>query len=300
MLTLTILGSNSAIPAYGRNPTAQVLQTDDATYLIDCGEGTQMQMVKFKVKWRNLNHIFISHLHGDHYFGLIGLINSMGLLGRTAPLHIYGPPLLKDIIDIQLNSANAEMPYTIIFHNLNDEGEILNDGKMIVECFKTEHRIDCWGFVFRQKKKPRKIDAQKVEHFKIPVEYFGRLQMGEDFIGTDGAVISNAALTLPATPPKSYAYCADTAYTLSFINKIKDVDLLYHEATYLKSAIDKAIERYHSTTQQAADIALKAGAKKLMIGHYSSRYETIDDFLKEAKEIFENTELAVDGCSILI
>lgn len=300
MLTLTILGSNSAIPAYGRNPTAQLLQSTDASYLIDCGEATQIQMVKYKLKWRNLHHIFISHLHGDHYFGLIGLINSMALASRTAPLHVYGPPMLAGILDIQLKASESTLPFTLHFHALEHEGEILNDDKMSVQCFKTIHRIECWGFLFKQKKKPRKILPERVEAYQVPKEYFNQLQLGKDYLHPKGTIIPNEELTVAATPPKSYAYCADTAYTTSFVEKIKDVNLLYHEATYLEAAIDKAKERYHSTARQAADIALKVNAGKLIIGHYSSRYEVLDEFLNEAKEVFSNTELAIDGVSYTI
>lgn len=295
MFNLTILGCNSALPAYGRNPTAQVLQTNDSAYLIDCGEGTQSQFVRYKLKRANISHIFISHLHGDHYFGLIGLISSMGLLCRTTPLHIHGPALLKEIIDLHIKVSETRLPFDIHFHPLGEDGIIADDDKVIVESFRVEHRIACWGFLFRQKKKPRKILPDRTTSYGVPHTFFSKLQMGEDYINPKGTIVPNEELTTASSPAKSYAYCADTVHSYKFIERIKNTDLLYHEATYLSNAIDKALHRYHSTAAQAADIALKSGAKKLIIGHFSSRYEVLDELLKEAKEVFENTELAVEG-----
>lgn len=295
MLSVTILGNNSAIPAHGRNPTSQVLQTQDESYLIDCGEGTQLQLMKYKVKRKRINHIFISHLHGDHYFGLIGLLTSMGLMGRINDLHLHAPPLLQEIIDLQLKAADTVLPYTIYFHPLGDECMIANDKKITVECIKVNHRIDCWGFIFREKKNPRSIDPEKVKAYEIPAAYYEALQKGADYTNKKGTIIPNEELTIAAALPKSYAYCADTVYDETIIDKIKNVDLLYHEATYLKDLAERAAQRFHSTTEQAATIAKKANAKKLIIGHFSSKYEVLDDFLKEAAEVFPNTELALEG-----
>lgn len=295
MLSVTILGNNSAIPAHGRNPTAQILQTQDESYLIDCGEGTQLQLAKYKIKRGRINHIFISHLHGDHYFGLIGLLTSMGLLGRSTDLHLHAPALLHEIINLQLKAADTVLPYKIHFHALGDECEIANDKKIIVECIKVSHRIECWGFIFREKKKPRSIVAEKVKAYEIPAAYYDALQKGADYTNKKGTIIPNEELTVANTPPKSYAYCADTLYDESIIDKVKNVDLLYHEATYLKDFAVKAAERYHSTTEQAATIAKKAAVKKLIVGHFSSKYDVLDDFLKETKEVFTNTELALEG-----
>ncbi len=295
MLSVTILGNNSAIPAHGRNPTAQVLQTQDESYLIDCGEGTQQQLAKYKIKRGRISHIFISHLHGDHYFGLIGLLTSMGLLGRTADIHLHAPAALQQIINLQLKAADTVLPYKILFHALGDECEIANDKRITVECIKVSHRIECWGFVFREKKKPRSIDPEKVKAYEIPAAYYDALQKGADYTTKKGTIIANEDLTTANTPPKSYAYCADTLYDESIIDKVKNVDLLYHEATYLKDFAAKAAERYHSTTEQAATIAQKANVKKLIIGHFSSKYEVLDDFLTETKAVFENTELALEG-----
>ena len=295
MLALTILGNNSAIPAFGRNPTSQILQTQDDFFLIDCGEGTQLQMSKYKIRKSRVSHIFISHMHGDHYFGLIGLLTSMSLLSRTQDLHLYAPPLLKEIIDLQLGAANTTLNYKVHFHPLNEEGIIANTNKVSVECFKVKHRIECWGFLFREIKKPRSIDADRVRSYEIPASFFEQLQKGEDYKTKKGTIIPNEELTTAAAKPRSYAYCADTIYDESLVEKITGVDLMYHETTYLKNQHARAAERFHSTTVQAADIAKKAAVKKLLIGHFSSKYESLEEFLTEAKEVFEHTELAIEG-----
>ncbi|MEJ7611711.1 MAG: ribonuclease Z [Ferruginibacter sp.] len=295
MLALTILGNNSAIPTYGRNPTAQVLQTHDENYLIDCGEGTQSQLSKYKIKKSRINHIFISHLHGDHYFGLIGLVTSMGLMNRQQDLHIYAPALLEQIINLQLAAADTVLPYKIIFHPLQGEGEIMSDKKISVSAFKVNHRIDCNGFLFREKKKPRSILPDRVRSYEIPEAYFGELQKGKDYITKKGTLIPNEEVTGPAPAPRSYAFCADTIYDESIAEKIRGVDLVYHETTYLKDLQERAAARFHSTTEQAGTIAKIAGAKKLLIGHFSSKYESLDDFLSETRAVFENTELALEG-----
>ena len=295
MLALTILGNNSAIPAFGRNPTAQILQTQEDFFLIDCGEGTQLQMSKYKIRRSRISHIFISHMHGDHYFGLIGLLTSMSLLSRTQDLHLHAPPLLKEIIDLQLQAANTTLNYKVHFHPLDEEGVIANTNKISVECFKVKHRIDCWGFLFREIKKPRSVDAAKARSYEVPASFYEQLQKGEDYKTKKGTIIPNEELTIAAAKARSYAYCADCIYDESLAAKIKGVDLMYHEATYLKDQHVRAAERFHSTTVQAAAIATKAGAKKLLIGHFSSKYESLDEFLVEAKEVFGDTELALEG-----
>jgi len=295
LLALTILGNNSALPAFDRNPTAQLLQTQEEAYLIDCGEGTQIQMSKYKIRRSKISHVFISHLHGDHYFGLIGLLTSMSLLGRTQDLHLHAPPELEQIISLQLTVADTHLSYNLIFHPLSTEGLILDDKKMTVHCFSMNHRIPCWGFLFSEKKNPRKIDASRALIYEIPAAFYERLQMGEDYVNKKGTIIPNEEVTLPAPAPKTYAYCADTIYDESLIEKVKGVDLLYHETTYLKDLHVRAAERFHSTTIQAADIARRAGVKKLLIGHFSSKYETVDEFLTEARTVFDNTELALQG-----
>lgn len=300
MLAVTILGNNSAIPAFNRHPSAQVVQNAEESFLIDCGEGTQMQMIQYKIRSSKINHIFISHLHGDHYFGLIGLLTSMGLLGRKHELHLYAPEILKTIIDLQLQVASAHLPYELHFHPLPNEGVILVDKKIIVECFKVKHRIECRGFLFREKKNLRKIEIEEVKKYNIPSSFFESLHMGEDFITENNTVIKNELLTSAVTPPKTFAYCTDTVYDEELIEKIKNVDLLYHEATYLHALQQKAASRFHCTSVEAATIAKKAGAKKLLLGHFSSMYESLEDFKTEACSVFENTELAIEGCSFMI
>lgn len=295
MLSVTILGNNSALPAHNRHPTAQVLQAEGQTMLIDCGEGTQMQMSAYKIKGNKIGHIFISHLHGDHYFGLIGLLSSLALNNRTNDIHIYAPEELQSVIRLQMKVSGADFPYQLYFHNLEKEGIIFEDKKLSVECFRVKHRIECWGFLFREKKNPRKIDIQKVNDYNVPITFFENLHKGEDYINAENELIKNEILTVAAEPPKSYAYCADTAFYEPIAEKIKSADLVYHESTYLDEHSKKAGARFHSTSKQAALIAKKAGAKKLLLGHFSSQYEALDEFRNEAREIFENTEIAEEG-----
>ena len=300
MLALIILGNNSAIPAFDRNPTSQVLQTPEESFLIDCGEGTQMQLSKYKIKRSKINHIFISHLHGDHYFGLIGLLTSMSLLNRTQDLHLHAPPELEQLITLQLNFAATHLCYNLHFHPLKEEGLIYDGNKMTASCFKVKHRIDCWGFLFREKKKPRKLDAERAKIYEIPAAFYENLQQGEDYVTKKGTIVPNEEVTTAGTKPKSYAYCADTIFDESIAEKVKEVDMLYHETTYLKDLHERAAARFHSTTVQAGMIAKKAEAKRLLIGHFSSKYEKLDEFLIETKEVFENTELAIEGSCYVI
>ncbi len=300
MLALIILGNNSALPAFGRNPTAQVLQTNNDLYLIDCGEGTQLQMSKFKIRKSKIRHIFISHLHGDHYFGLIGLLTSMGLSNRTDDIHIHGPGLLEEIINLQLKAADTKLPYQIFFHPLGNEGIIADTVSLTVESFKVQHRIDCWGFLFREKKNKRSILPEKVKAYDIPTNYYEQLQKGMDFINKKGTIIPNEEVTVEGPKPKSYAYCADTLYHGELTEKIKGVDLLYHETTFLHELAERAASRFHSTTKQAAAIAKGGEVKKLLIGHFSSKYEFLDAFLSETSSIFKNTDLAIEGTCYII
>lgn len=300
MFGVTILGNNSALPAYDRHPTAQVVTLNNHLLLVDCGEGTQMQMSLYKIRRSRIHHIFISHLHGDHYFGLPGLLTSYGLMSRTQELHLYAPSALKEILDFILNVAATILPYELIFHPLENSSLLIDEEDFFVESFKVFHRIDCWGFLFREKKKPRKINAEATAGYKIPVDYFERLKKGENFIQNDGTVIPNDVLTIANKPAKSYAFAADTIYNENIAEIVKYVDVLYHEATYLKDKIDKAASRFHSTSEQAAMLAKLAHVKKLLIGHFSSTYETLDDFLTEAKAIFSNTQLALEGQTFII
>ena len=295
MFGVTILGNNSALPAYDRHPTAQVVTLNEQLFLIDCGEGTQMQIARYKIRRSRIHHIFISHMHGDHYFGLIGLITSMGLLGREQELNIYAPAALADIIALQLKVADTVLPFPLHFHPLDKEGVIVEQPKFRVECFQTFHRIPCWGFIIREKKKPRKIDKEKLSAYNIPAAFYERLKEGADYETSEGKIIKNESVTFANTPPISYAYCADTRFDESIADKTKGVTILYHEATYLKDLEERAHARFHSTTIQAAAIAQRAGVKRLLLGHFSSKYELLDLFLAEAKEVFPDTELAIEG-----
>jgi ribonuclease Z len=254
-----------------------------------------MQLMKYKIRRSKISRIFISHLHGDHYFGLIGLLTSMSLLGRIHELHLHAPRALEDILKLQLKVADTTLSYTLHFHPLKREELVVDDKKITVECFRVKHRIECWGFIFREKKNPRKVNAEKAIEFEIPAAYYEKLQQGLDYTDKKGTVIPNADVTSAAPRGKSYAYCADTIYDETLADKVRHVDLLYHETTYLKDLHERAASRYHSTTIQAAAIAALAKVKKLLIGHFSSKYETLDAFLPEACEVFEDTELALEG-----
>jgi ribonuclease Z len=297
---LTILGNNSAIPAFDRHPTAQALAHEDQVYLIDCGEGTQMQLSRYKIKRSKINHIFISHLHGDHYFGLIGLLTSMGLMGREHLLHIYAPPLLQSIIQLQLDSADTQLKFPIAFIPLTGNGMIMTSNKMEVSCFSVKHRIPCYGFLFREKKQPRKLILEKALEHGIPPSFFHFLQLGYNYEGENGKVVINELVTVPNRPGRTYAYSADTIFDEGICDVVRNVDVLYHEATYLHEMHERAAERFHSTARQAARIAQMAGVKKLLIGHFSSKYEDLSPFYREAAEIFEPVEIAREGVTFRI
>jgi len=300
MFGVTILGNNSALPAYDRHPTAQVVTLNEQLFLIDCGEGTQMQLSKYRIRRSRINHIFISHLHGDHYFGLPGLLTSFGLMSREHDLHIHAPEPLKQILDLLFSTADTKFPFAIYFYPLLKEGAIVDEDKFSVDCFRVYHRIECWGFIIREKKKPRKIDIDKIVHYNIPTVHYEKLKQGEDYITESGEVIKNEAVTMPASTPRSYAFCGDTIYNENIGSKLRNVTMLYHETTYLKNLEERAANRFHSTTTQAANIALLAKAKKLLIGHFSSKYEVLEDFLLETMEVFPETQLAIEGVTYIL
>jgi ribonuclease Z len=295
MFAVTILGNNSAVPAFDRHPTSQVVTLDGNNYLVDCGEGTQIQMINYKIRRNKISHIFISHLHGDHYFGLVGLINSFSLLGHQQELHVFAPSPLKEIIDLQLKVADTTLCYDLHIHAISEATTLLDTNKLTVKCFRTNHRIECYGFSFHQKRQLRKLNPDKAREYGIPTSFFERLKNGEDYTQKDGTLVKNEWVTFPGEPGKVYAYCADTKYDETLIPHIKNADLVYHETTYLDNLRDRADDRFHSTTRQAATIAKKAGAKKLLIGHFSSKYDTLEEFEIEAKEVFPDTELAIEG-----
>ncbi|MEI9808370.1 MAG: ribonuclease Z [Bacteroidota bacterium] len=295
MLAVTILGNNSAVPAFDRHPTSQVVTLGGENFLVDCGEGTQIQMINYKIRRSRISHIFISHLHGDHYFGLVGLINSFSLLSHQQELHVFGPSPLQEIIEMQIRVADTRLCYPLHFHTISGPATLVDNDKIEIKCFPTQHRIECYGFSFREKKKPRKLIIESVKENNIPLHFYENLKNGEDFITSGGEIIKNEWVTIEAVKGKTYAFCADTRYNESMIEYIKDADLIYHETTYLDHLRDRATERFHSTTKQAALIAQKAGVKKLLIGHFSSKYDTLEEFESEAKEVFPNTELALEG-----
>lgn len=295
---LTILGSNSALPTSDRYPTAQVLNILGRFFLIDCGEGTQIQLRRNKIGFSKIKHIFISHLHGDHYYGLIGLISTMNLLGLKTDIHIYSPSELKTLLQPQLDFIKGGMNVNLIFfHPLNFKKpqQIYADKRVEVFSFPLKHSISTCGFLFREVQKQANIKKEMVLEYKIPIAKIKEIKAGADFIKADGEIIINEKLTTPPPHPRSYAFCTDTAFHLPIVDVIKDVDLLYHEATFLEAMRDFAIKTLHSTTIDAANMAKFANAKKLIIGHFSARYNDIKLFEKEARTVFENTEAAREG-----
>ncbi len=295
MFAVTILGNNSAVPAFDRHPTSQVVTLDGTNYLVDCGEGTQIQLINYKIRRSKISHIFISHLHGDHYFGLIGLLNSFGLLSHQQELHVYGPSPLKEIIDLQLKVAETTLCYPLHIHHITEASTLVDNDKITIKCFRTNHRIECYGFSFTEKKLPRKLAAEKAKEMEIPSSFYQRLEKGEDYTRKDGTVINNELVTIAAEPGKRYAFCADTKYDESLLPHIAGFDMIYHETTYLDNLRERAESRFHSTTKQAALMAKKAGVKKLLIGHFSSKYDTLEEFELEAREVFADTSLALEG-----
>ena len=294
---VTILGCGSATPTLVRNPTSQVVNIMERYMMIDCAEGTQLQLRKYKVAFQKIDHIFISHLHGDHYLGLVGLISSFHLFGRSKTLHVYGPKDLEQIIFGQLKASKTFLCYHVEFHPLeNDSSELIFEDALIeVFTIPLKHRIYCNGFLFKEKTKERRLSKQLIEKYSIPVEIMPKLKKGEDWEG-----IENDKLTLPANKSRSYAYCSDTCYSESIIPLVQDVDLLYHEATFLDDMKDRAKSTFHSTAKQAAQIGKLANVKSLLLGHYSARYKTSAEFEKEAKEVFENVTAVEDGDVITI
>jgi ribonuclease Z len=296
--SVLILGSASASPTLNRNPTSQLVNVNEQYYLIDCGEGTQSRLREHKIKFQRLHHIFISHLHGDHYLGLIGLLQTMHLLGRTIDLNLYGPPDLKELIDLNLKYSQSTLRYNLIFHptHTNHSEVLFENDQISVSTIILQHRIPCTGFLFKEKNKPRKINPSAIALHCVPKHAINNLKKGMDYIVFDTKkVIKNEVLTLKPAKSRSYAFCSDTKYNESIIPQITNIDLLYHEATFMQGEEKRAKETYHSTACEAAQIALKSNAKLLIIGHFSNRYLKLDGLLSEAKTIFKNTELALEN-----
>ena len=298
-MKLTILGCHSATPGININPTSQVLEIKNHMFLIDCGEGTQVELRRNKVKFSRIKHIFISHLHGDHYLGLTGLISTFGLLTRETELHIYAPKGLKEVITLQMKLSDSWTKYQLIFHELSSKSSelIYEDDKVEVHTIPLKHRIYTNGFLFQEKENDRKIDINLVTEANIDKAYFRKLKQGFDVENEDGVLISNKKVTKDPIPAKSYAFCSDTIYNEDIIPIIKDCSVLYHESTFLDKNESLCARTKHSTAKQAATIAKKANVGTLILGHYSTRYNDYNEFKSEAKTVFENVLLSKDGKS---
>lgn len=295
-----ILGCGSALPTTRHQATSQVLNIREKLFMIDCGEGTQVQLRRSRLRFSRLNHIFISHLHGDHCFGLIGLISTYAMLERTAQLHIYVHADLQRLLAPQLDYFCKGMTFEVVFHPFNpsERTVIYEDRSVSVETIPLRHRLPTCGFLFREKPTSRHIRRDMIDFYQIPVYMINRIKNGEDYMLDDGTCIPCDRLTLPADPPRSYAYCSDTAYLPRIVEQIQGVDLLFHEATFASSEAVRARQTFHSTAEQAAKIALDAQVKKLVIGHFSARYETETVLLEEASAVFPNTVLAAENMKI--
>ncbi|HOO85436.1 MAG TPA: ribonuclease Z [Prolixibacteraceae bacterium] len=299
---ITILGTGSALPTSQRYHTAHVLNVRERFFLIDCGEGTQNQMRKYGVKFSRIEHIFISHLHGDHYFGLIGLITSYLLLGRKTDLHIYSHSMLPDLLKPQIDMMGDELSYKIIWHPLNfKRSETILENKVVkVMSVPVQHRFPCCAFLFTEAPNELNVRKEQIEKYQVPLTEIYNIKKGADFIDKNKQLIPNSELTLPALKQRSYAFCTDTAFMPELSEVFKDVDLLYHEATFDKTNQKRAAETFHSTAQQAAQMAKMSNAGQLLIGHFSSRYKNIEKLLNEAREEFENCIAANEGMVIQI
>jgi ribonuclease Z len=296
-MKLTILGSSSALPTSERYPSAHVLNAHERLYLIDCGEGTQMQLRKCRIRFSKINHIFISHLHGDHIFGLYGLLSTFSLMGRKRPIRLYAPENYKTLLFSHLQDFDITLSFEIDFVPLSgkDPVLILDDRYITVTSFPLNHRVPCYGFLFREKQADRNIIKESIAAYNIPQARIPAIKKGADFTASDGKVIRNEEITLPAPVPLSYAYCSDTRYFRRLISFVKGVSLLYHEATFDENLSDLAEVTGHSTASDAARVAVGAEAGCLMIGHFSARYRSVLPLVEEAKSLFSNTLAAIDG-----
>jgi len=292
-----ILGNASAAPTLSRNHTSQLVNINEQYFLIDCGEGTQLRLREHKIKLQRINHIFISHLHGDHYLGLIGLLQTMHLLGRVTELSIYCSQNIKEIIDIHLKYSRGTLTYPINYVTVSStETQIaFENDKVEVRTIPLKHKIPCTGFLFKEKPKPRRINPKAIQDYNIPKYAINKIKLGEDYESEMGEIVKNEQLTNDSLPSFSYAFCSDTAFEEKIIPIIKDVDLLYHESTFLEEHADRAKKTFHSTAAQAALVAKKSNAKQLIIGHFSNRYPDLNLLLNEAKSVFKNTRIAEQG-----
>lgn len=295
-----ILGCGSALPTLKHNPSSQIVEIRGKCFMIDCGEGTQTQLRRSKIKFTRISAVFISHVHGDHCFGLIGMISTFGMLGRTAPLHIYAPAGFSNIMKMQINFFCKDLEYEVVFHDVdtNAKNIIYEDRSLTVETVPLSHRVPCCGFIFREKQTLPHILRDMADYYKVPVSQFNNIKNGVDWVDEEGNVIPYTRLTKPSEPARSYAYCSDTRYLPMLHECLKDVCVLYHESTYSKEDEDMAKMYFHSTAAQAAQVASDANVGKLILGHYSARYEDENRLLDEAKNIFPNTVLSDEGLII--
>ena len=292
-----ILGSNSATPAHRRHHTSQLINVEGKYHLVDCGEGTQLQLKRYKLRAQKINNIFISHLHGDHYLGLMGLLSSMHLMGRNKPLNLYGPKGLAEIITLQLKYSETVFNYEVSFHEIDTQKHqvIHEDDLLKVYSIPLDHRIPCSGFLFEEKPKNRRLIKEKIPE-DISVRDIIGLKKGEDILDEEGKVLfANEELTIEPRQSFKYAYCSDTKYNESILPIIKDSDMLYHESTFLEEHLDRASTTYHSTAKEAASIAKQANVGKLLLGHFSARYKDLEPLELEAREVFKESYLAIEG-----
>ena len=296
-MKLTILGCYSATPRALNNTTSQVLEINNHMFLIDCGEGTQIQLRKHKIKFNRIKHVFISHLHGDHFFGLVGLISTFRLLTRKTDLHIYGPKGIKEVVTLQMKLADSWTNYNLYFHELTSKKSelIFEDDKVEVHTIPLEHRVYTNGYLFKEKEGERKLNSNAAEKANINKAYYRKLKQGFDVENENGQIIKNELVTKPPKPSKSYAFCSDTIYKEEIVPIIKNTSVLYHESTFLEKHANLAAKTKHSTAKEAASIAKQANIGTLLLGHYSTRYDGLNAFKEEAQEVFENVELSEDG-----
>jgi ribonuclease Z len=301
-LELTILGASSAIPVGNRSPTAQFLTLAGRHFLIDCGEGTQVKLRRNNIGFGRINHILISHLHGDHFYGLVPLLTSLNLLDREKEMHLYGPENLKEAVYALLKATNAYLRFPLVFHSTsNQEKRLLFEDKAVsVYSFPLKHSMPCCGFLFQEKPRPKNFKKEKLQEYSIPVAEIRAIKRGEDWVDEKGRTIANEELTTPAPDPLSYAFCTDTLPLKNLDQYFSEPDLLYHEATFTEELKDRAKQTTHSTALQAAQVALQVKAKNLLLGHFSVRYKDLTPILDEAQGVFKNSALAIEDTTFFL
>jgi ribonuclease Z len=297
---IRILGCGSATPTLRHAPTAQIVDLRNKSYLIDCGEGTQLQMRKYRIRFNRLNHIFISHLHGDHCFGLPGLISTLGMLDRRGDLILHGPAGMQTCLSPLLSQFCKDLPYSVRFHTIDPQKHalVMEDPSLSVYSIPLKHRIPTCGYLFSEKPREPHIIREMTDFYRVPLRELAGIKQGNDFITDNGLIVPSTRLTRPAAQPRRYAYCSDTAFAPSILPYIEGVDCLYHESTFLEKDLPRANDTFHSTAGQAAEIALRAGVKRLLLGHYSARYDDTTAFLKEALAVFPQVTLSEEGLTV--